>query len=161
MEVFDQLQIINLEKPAKAPDFVKLSVGVYYDSIMIAFARLYDSDKSARTIFDLLNKGKTNISLFKQSEQVASKIEFYLDSLIKGELSETIAIIRTRRDKLFAHNDKCYFGKYKKITQELPMYRLWELRDFTENIIEFFMDLYECSVTVTMQSIDLKDLFDI
>lgn len=138
LEVYNQLDKMDCEKYNMAPTFFKITKCTYVDTFMICLARLYDSDKDAMSIPNFLNKCKKNSSLFQNKLLFENKIDSFINELTENEeYSSAIQMIKMRRDKMFAHNDKKYFVNPQKDDSYLPMYKLWYLRDYTIKVLGF------------------------
>lgn len=95
------------------------------------FACLYQSIMNLSKVFADKNKSSYTISkLF--DEFIKYKDEFYDPNLVENTISdlknrlnehnESISRLKKRRNKMYAHNDKEYFGDKDKIIRELPLF---------------------------------------
>lgn len=149
-------------KMESAPNFKLITECALYDSLTIGLARLYDKSKKAKTIPQLINKCIKNINLFP-SKDTLSHLEGFLDKIEKDEfISKAIPVLVHRRDTMYAHNDKKYFGpKIINDTTYLPMYNIWLLIKFTEDVLEYlFSQLSSEEQMKTKYNGDLKNLFE-
>lgn len=154
----------NLAKE-KSPNFFRIVESACIDAMMMEFARLYDDDKSAKTIPSLLDKCMNNVTLFTNKKKIENNINEYKRKIKDDDyIPKAISTIKLRRDKIFAHNDRKFFVNPEKDNSYLPTYQLWFLRDFTGEVIHFLMDELESKVTkTTIYDKDLDELckFDI
>ena len=95
------------------------------------FACLYQAIMNLSKVFADKNRSSYTISkLF--DEFVKYKNEFYNSNLVENTISdlknrlneydESISRLKQRRNKMYAHNDKEYFGDKDKIVRELPLF---------------------------------------
>ena len=95
------------------------------------FACLYQSIMNLSKVFaDKSGNSYTISKLF--DEFVKYKNEFYNSNLVENTISdlknrlneydESISRLKQRRNKMYAHNDKEYFGDKDKIVRELPLF---------------------------------------
>lgn len=127
------------EKLQCAPNFTLIVECALIDSYMIILMRLYDKSKKTQTIPNLIEKCKANNHLFPNQKDTLSKLKTFENTLSQDEyISYAIKTLRNRRDSIYAHNDKKYFGKkLVKDTSYLPMYNIWLLVNFTEEVLEY------------------------
>lgn len=77
--------------------------------------------------------------MFKTPNDTLSKLNDFETRLSKDEyISHAIKTLTSRRDSIYAHNDKKYFGK-KLIndTSDLKMYHIWALVNYTEEVLNY------------------------
>ena len=145
-----------------APNFKLIIECALYDSLTMALARLYDKSKEAKTIPKLIEKCKNNISLFPDEKDTLEHLKEFEDKIAKDEfVSKAIEVLTERRDTMYAHNDKKFFGpKVVKDTTYLPMYNIWILINFTEEVLNYlFSQLSSKEQMKTKYDGDLKNLF--
>lgn len=134
-EHMTQLQELN----ELAPNFNLIVQCGLIDSYMLCLMKLYDKSSKAKTIPKLIQKCKEDLHLFCDSDEVAKKLSYFEGKLQSDEyIIHAIEILRERRDQYHVHNDKKYFGeKIVNDTSHLPMYYIWFLRDFTEDVLQY------------------------
>lgn len=101
--------------------------------------KLYDKSDKTQTIPNLIKKCKNNSALFKTPNDTLSKLNDFETRLSKDEyISHAIKTLTSRRDSIYAHNDKKYFGK-KLINDksDLKMYHIWALVNYTEEVLNY------------------------
>lgn len=149
------------DKMQNAPNFTLIVKCALIDSFMLAFMKLYDKSEKTKTIPNLIKKCKKNIHLFSNDKDVANKLNEFETKLNKDEyITHAIKILRVRRDSLYAHNDSKYFGKNMENDKTfLPMFELWALRDFTDEILKYvFKQLSDDEPRKIKYDADLKKL---
>lgn len=100
------------EKLQCAPNFTLIVECALIDSYMIILMRLYDKSDKTQTIPNLIKKCKKNICLFPTPNNTLSKLNEFETKLSQDEyISHAIETLISRRDSIYAHNDKKYFGK--------------------------------------------------
>lgn len=129
------------EKLSCSPNFKLIISCALEDEIMYVAMKLYDKSKTAKTIPNLVEKCKKNISLFQKKEIIKEKLEEFEKGLEEDEfISEAIIKLRMLRDSLFAHNDNKYYGKkLEKENINLKNYHIGMLYDYTEKILNFII----------------------
>ena len=146
-----------------APNFFKIVHAATIDSFMLTFARLYDNSEQTKSIQNLIDKCRKNISLFSDDKNVSEKLVEFERKMKEDEyIAPAINTIKHRRDKIFVHNDKKFFNHPEKDNSHLPMYQLWFLRDFTKEVLIYLLyALGEKPVKDTIyNSEELENLFD-
>lgn len=152
----------NKEKLQYAPNFTLIVECALVDSYMMALMKLYDKSKKAQTIPNLITKCKRNSAIFNNPEDIVFKLIEFEDRLSQDEyLSQAIQVLRCRRDTIYAHNDKKYFGKKEIIdTSNLKMYHVWFLVNYTEDILNYlFSQLSSGEKRKIKYNQDLSNLF--
>lgn len=144
MKVYEHIEhFANYEsdKLKIAPNFFKIVHASTIDSFMLTFARLYDNSEQTKSIQNLIDKCRKNISLFSDADAVSKKLIEFEDKMMNDEyISPAINTIKHRRDKIFVHNDKKFFNHPEKDSSYLPMYQLWVLRDFTKEVLTYLLE---------------------
>lgn len=145
-----------------SPNFTLIVRCALSDSYMMTFMKLYDKSQNTKTIPNLIDKCKKNISLFQSEKKVDNKLKEFEKKLEEDEyIVDAIKVLRHRRDTKYAHNDSKYFGK--KILNDklcLPKYKLWILNGFTREVLEFLFSELSCDkARETKYDEDLKNLF--
>lgn len=103
----------NLES---APNFTLIIRCALIDSYMLTLMRLYDKSDKAKTIPNLIEKCKNNIHLFPSNNDTLSMLNKFQEKVSSDEfISHAIKTLITRRDSIFVHNDKKYFGEKLKM----------------------------------------------
>ena len=122
-----------------APNFSLIVQCALVDSYMLSLMKLYDKSEKAKTIPNLIQKCKKNIQLFCSPSEVSKMLEVFEKKLSNDKyISCAIEIIRLRRDRYHAHNDKKYFGeKIKEDESHLSKYHVWFLVDFTAEVVSY------------------------
>lgn len=122
-----------------APNFTLIVECALIDSYMILLMKLYDKSDKTQTIPNLIKKCKNNSALFKTPNDTLSKLNDFETRLSKDEyISHAIKTLTSRRDSIYAHNDKKYFGKKLiKDTSDLKMYHIWALVNYTEEVLNY------------------------
>jgi len=149
----------NLES---APNFTLIIRCALIDSYMLTLMRLYDKSDKAKTIPNLIEKCKNNIHLFPSNNDTLSMLNKFQEKVSSDEfISHAIKTLITRRDSIFVHNDKKYFGeKLKNDTSYLKKYHIWILRNFTEEVLNYlFLQLSSEETLKTKYNCDLCNLF--
>ena len=124
-----------------APNFTNIVFSGMIESINISLSRLYDCDMQAKTVQSLLAKCKNNAHLFADKTGVEKKFGDFINLLRTDEnISYAIRLLGTRRDKLFAHNDKSLFVHPERDTTYLPNLSLWLLIDTLRDILQYVFD---------------------
>lgn len=132
-------------------NFLKVSYAAVIDSMMITISRLVDTDKNAMSIQSLIRKVKNNAHIVNDKQAVLNKIDEFEKTLIDSEyISTRIEIIKHRRDTMFAHNDKKYFLNPDKDDSYLPMYKIWFVRDFIEQVLLYFSSVFDVTLEKKM-----------
>ena len=104
-----------------APNFTLIVECALIDSYMILLMKLYDKSDKTQTIPNLIK--------LNDFETRLSKDEY---------ISHAIKTLTSRRDSIYAHNDKKYFGKKLiKDTSDLKMYHIWALVNYTEEVLNY------------------------
>ena len=114
-----------------------------------------------QTIPNLIKKCKKNICLFPTPNNTLSKLNEFETKLSQDEyISHAIETLISRRDSIYAHNDKKYFGKkLVKDTSYLKMYHIWILVNFTEEVLNYlFSQLSSEESRKTKYDKDLSNL---
>ena len=149
------------EKLQCAPNFTLIVECALIDSYMIILMRLYDKSDKTQTIPNLIKKCKKNICLFPTPNNTLSKLNEFETKLSQDEyISRAIETLISRRDSIYAHNDKKYFGKkLVKDTSYLKMYHIWILVNFTEEVLNYlFSQLSSEESRKTKYDKDLSNL---
>ena len=108
------------------PNFTLITKCALSDAYMIALMRLYDDSKQAKTIPNLIKKCKDNKNLFLHPEQVAEQLDSFANELNTDDfIKQAINVIHIRRDSIYAHNDKKYFGN--KITNDKSYFKKYHI----------------------------------
>ena len=143
-----------------SPNFFKIVYAATIDCYMMTFARLYDNSEETKNMKNLIDKCKKNVFLFSDIENTNKKLIEFENKMNNDEyISPAIDIIKHRRDKIFAHNDKKFFIHQEKDPSRLPMYALWFLRDFTKEVLIYLLDaLGEKPNKETIYNEDLDNL---
>lgn len=162
MNVFEHLGKFKVEEQKIAPNYFSITYAALIDSFMLTFARLYDNSKQTKSIQNLIDKCKKNIFLFSEQEKVENKLNEFEHKMKEDEfISPAITTIKYRRDKLFVHNDKKLFNHPENDSSHLPMYQLWFLRDFTNEVLSYLLDkLGEEPNQDAIYDNDLKKIID-
>lgn len=147
----DLLTVYNLILDSKesifSEDFITVTTCGLYDSFIMALARLYDKSESTETIPNLLDKCIKNTHLIGDNEYVQKLNDFNHQLTTNEYISPAIQTITFRRDKMFAHNDKQYFGR--KISSDetyLPMYQIWFLVNFTKDVLSYISEIFDVNI---------------
>lgn len=151
------------EKMQHSPNFTLTVECALSDGYTLALMRLYDKSKETKTIPNLIEKCKENIHLFESKEDTKIKLEEFEAKLKDGTpIAKAIEILKLRRDTYYVHNDNKYFGeKLQEDKSYLPMYVICELRDFTEEVLEYLhSQLSQEEHRQTRYDKDLKNLFE-
>lgn len=162
MSVQEDMDNLN-EKMQRAPNFTLIVECALIDSYTLAFMKLYDKSEKTKSIPNLIKKCKNNIHLFPSNKVLSDKLEEFENKLREEKyIEEAIKTLRIRRDSSHVHNDSKYFGvKLQNDNTYLPMYKLWALRDFTEEVLEFlFKQLSSEEPRRIKYDKDLKNLFE-
>lgn len=149
------------EKLQCAPNFTLIVESALIDSYMIVLMKLYDKSDKAQIIPNLIKKCKNNSALFKTPKDTLSKLNEFEVKLSQDEyISHAIKTLTCRRDSIYAHNDKKYFGKKLiKDTSNLKMYHIWFLVNYTEEILNYlFSQLSSEERRKTKYNQDLSNL---
>ena len=122
-----------------APNFTLIVECALIDSYMMLLMKLYDKSDKTQTIPNLIKKCKNNIALFKAPNDTLSKLNEFEARLSQDDcISHAIKTLTNRRDSIYAHNDKKYFGKKLiKDTSYLKMYHIWNLVNYTEEVLNY------------------------
>lgn len=82
--------------------------------------------------------------MFPTPNNTLSKLNEFETKLSQDEyISHAIETLISRRDSIYAHNDKKYFGKkLVKDTSYLKMYHIWILVNFTEEVLNYLFHNY-------------------
>lgn len=125
-----------------APNFSLIVQCALIDSYNLCLMKLYDKSDEAKTIPNLIEKCKKNIRLFPVPTDALKELEDFEHELNNDEyLVQAVQVLRQRRDKFHAHNDKKYFGaKLANDTSYLPMYEIWFLTNFTEKVLSYLWE---------------------
>lgn len=125
-----------------APNFNLIVQCALIDSYMLSFMKLYDKSKQAKTIPGLIEKSKGYVKDFRKPDGAIEKLEEFEEKLKNDEdIVSAINTLRVRRDKYFVHNDDKYFGtKIENDETYLPKYKIWFLRDFTEEVLSYLWE---------------------
>ncbi|MCW6088164.1 AbiU2 domain-containing protein [Clostridium sporogenes] len=159
--VYDHIDKLK-PKLQSAPNFTLITEAALIDSLMMTLARFYDKSEKAKTIPELIKKCKKNVNLFFPKQNTLPCLEKFETKLKEDEYIWTaIPVILHRRDSIFAHNDKKFFGeKIKNDKTYLPFYKIWALVDFTEEILNYlFSQLSSDERIKTKYNSDLENLF--
>ena len=129
----------NKEKLQCASTFTLLVECALSDSYMLVLMRLYDKSEKAKTIPNLIEKCKKNLSLFPSCEDTSLKLKEFETKIKEDEfISHAIKTIRERRDSIYVHNDNKYFGnKLQNDETYLKHYHICILTKFTEEVLEY------------------------
>lgn len=141
-------------------NFFCIANAATYDSCILSLARLYDNSEKSKNIANLILKCKKNIFLFNNDKEVESKLIEFEEKMNNDTIvSPAINIIKYRRDKIFAHNDKKFFAHPENDDSYLPMYALWILRNFTKEVLSYLLKaLGEKPIKETIYDNDLNNL---
>ena len=149
------------EKLQCAPNFTLIVECALIDSYMLVLMKLYDKSEKTQTIPNLIKKCKKNSHLFPSPNDTLSKLNEFETRINQDEyISHVIKILINRRDSIYAHNDKKYFGK-KTVndTSNLKMYHIWYLVNFTEEVLSYlFSQLSSEESRKTKYNKDLSNL---
>lgn len=156
-------KLSKLEKRLQSsPNFALITEAALFDSLMMTLARLYDRSEKAKTIPALISRCKKNTNLFSSKQDALHDLEKFEVTLTQNEdISTAIEVLLHRRNNTFAHNDKKYFGKrIENDKKYLPMYKVWCLIDFTENVLNYlFSQLSSDERVQPKYDNDLENLF--
>ncbi|MCI8562162.1 MAG: hypothetical protein HFH69_01455 [Lachnospiraceae bacterium] len=153
---------VSKEKLQCAPNFTLIVECALVDSYMLILMRLYDKSEKAKTILNLIKKCKKNIHLFPSQRDALTKLNEFETKMNQDEcISHAIKTLICRRDSVYAHNDKKYFGKnLVKDNSYLKMYHILILVDFTEEVLNYiFSQLSTEESRKTKYNDDLRNLF--
>lgn len=145
-----------------SPNFTLITEAALTDSYMITLARFYDKSERAKTIPELIKKCRKNVNLFPSKQDTLSSLEEFETQLNENEyISTAIPVLLHRRDNIFAHNDKKYFGpRIENDKTYLPMYKIWFLMEFTEKVLNYlFSQLSSDERIQTKYNHDFENLF--
>lgn len=149
------------EKLQCAPNFTLIVECALIDSYTLVLMKLYDKSEKAQTIPNLIKKCKKNSHLFPSPSDTLSKLNEFESKINQDEyISHAIKTLMSRRDSIYAHNDKKYFGK-KAVndTSNLKMYHIWLLTNFTEEVLDYlFSQLSSEESRKTKYNKDLSNL---
>lgn len=141
----------NYDKGILSEEYKKVTACGLYDSFIMALARLYDKSEKAETIQTLLDKCIKNANLVDDKEY-CTKLEAFKNRLTTDkDISDAIETISFRRDKLFAHNDKSFFGR--KVSSDksyLPNYQIWFLVGFTKEVLLYLSEVFDIEMENTL-----------
>lgn len=136
-------------KMKHAPNFELIVKCALIDSYMLILMRMYDKDQKAKTIPNLIRNSKSFVynyryvnSLFhsEYGELLKKLKEFEMEMKKDEYIKHAIKILRLRRNKIHAHNDKDYFGiRLQNDTSVLKNYHIWYLVNFTERVLNFLL----------------------
>lgn len=150
------------DKLKSSPNFVLITEGALFECYSIAISRLYDKSEKAKTIPGLIKKCRKNVDLFSSKQNTLHRLEEFETKLKEDEdIATAISILQQRRDNIFAHNDKKYFGpKIKNDKTYLPNYKIWGLIAFTDEVLKYlFSQLSSDEISKTKYNNDLENLF--
>ena len=161
------------ERQCKSNNFFKMAASACIDSYSMTLARLFDQNKNKKseTIFTLIDKCKKSIDLFQDSADVMNYLSKYIYSLTQdSDLNNAIKLLKYRRNKYFAHNDKKFM--FLDVTEDLPdgsknhlpSYQLWMLIRNTGNLLRtlaYKLDGCELDkIMLPKYNGDLRDILD-
>ena len=161
--------VIGQEEMERAPNFTMIILCALSDAYMIGIMRLYEKSESKeeRTIQNLIKKCKDNLPLFDKQEEkqaeVRSKLEEFEEALEHDYISNAIKTLKQRRDKIYAHNDKKYFGeKMLEDKSYFKMHHVWTLCDFAEKVLKYISEQLSYNTSRgTRYDKDLRKLFSV
>jgi hypothetical protein len=153
----------NYEVDFMGKNFLLTSNEALVDSMMMAFARLYDNNNCSKNIQFLIKECINSCKSANDSKTLCVELNKIRNELSANQIiSDAIKIIKFRRNKHYAHNDKIFFRKPEKDTTYLPMYKLWILRDFTKNLLELLANNFDVRLDYNLLRInDFKYLRDL
>lgn len=159
-----QLHKLEEETLQHAPFFFGVVDEALSESFMVGLSRLYDKSESTKTIPTLLKKCRTNKDLFPPDTGLDAALSEFEDKLLNDKcLVHSVEMITYRRDKVHAHNDKKYFQHPMDVLEKsLPMYEIWALLRFTEELLEFLFAALSVSASDYSEpkyNNDLENLF--
>lgn len=147
----------------QAPLFFSTIFDALSDSFSISLAKLFDKDTSAKSMWKLIQKCKSESHLFPDAKKVSQELEVLEKELAENRLVDNaLCVLQNRRDKLYAHNDKKFFIEPEKVLAEpLHTYQVWELLKWIRHVLMFLIS--ELSVDVSdfeeySKHSDLKNL---
>ncbi len=128
----------NNKEMNEAPCFFQYTIHSFITNLIVSVYRLYDPNKSAKTIEKLLNFIKSNYKTIFHPNRKVKLDEINMDIKKNSDHEDHIKIIKKYRDKYYAHNDKKYFGDFKKLVESYPL-------DYSiiENLINITIDIYQ------------------
>lgn len=133
-------EITPNEEKTVCPDAVKLIDRAIYDAAFMTLSKLViDDGKQTKSIWSLLKRLEENKHLFDGLEDEITKKVLECKQELKGRSNCIIEKIKTRRDKIIAHNDKKYFSHPEKYTERIPNYELWQVSDQIKKFLEFLI----------------------
>jgi len=129
-------------------NFLKTTHAATIDSMMMNLSRLFDDDKQSKSIPQLIDKCRKHSNLLDDRNSFEKQLDEFKYKLEADEcLSSAVKIIKMRRDKLFAHNDKKFFNDPDKDESYLAMYKIWMLREYTKEVLVFCGKSFEVNFT--------------
>ncbi len=112
LAVYNHIIAMKNDLLTNSDNFTLITGCALYDSLTMALSRLYDKSKEAETIQNLLDRCLINSHLLNNQSEYKEKIESFKSKLENDEfIAPAISTISLRRDKMFAHNAKQFFGK--------------------------------------------------
>ena len=123
----------------RAPLFFSISFDALSDSFSISLAKLFDKDKSAKSIWNLIQRCKNESHFFPDAKKVKQGLGELEKELEQNCLVDNaLCVLQNRRDKLYAHNDKKFFIKPEKVLEKpLHTYQIWELLRWIKRVLMF------------------------
>ena len=153
----------NYEADFKGKNFLLTSNESLVNNMMMSFARLYDNNDCSKNVQFLIEECINNCEFANNSKTLCIELNKMCNELSTNQIiRDIIKIIKFRRNKHYAHNDKIFLGKPEKDTTYLPMYKLWVLRDFTKNLLELLAKSFDVRLDYNLLLInDFKYLRDL
>lgn len=128
-------------------EFFIMATSAFIDSYMMTLARMFDEDGKSMKVSELINKCKSNKDVFTNPDEV---FVFLTDEGRKlkndKDLSNAVKVIRHRRNRYLAHNDKEYFSHSKPTDMAmldndcLPSYEIWFLIKWIRELLEKLLE---------------------
>ena len=133
-------QRINL-----APGFFTIVMHSLLTTILLTLARLYD-DREEVSLKKLISQCSKYASLDNDSENI-QKLRQLIDEANADieKLSSAIVNLESRRDKIYAHNDKSYFNQTQKMLDDFPIQQqeLEKLLNLAGNFVFYLQNIFD------------------
>jgi hypothetical protein len=128
-------------------EFFIMATSALVESYMMILARMFDEDGKSIKVSELINKCKSNKDVFTNPDEVFVFLTDEGRKLKKDkDLSNAVEVIRHRRNRYLAHNDKEYFSHSKPTDKaifdndRLPSYEIWLLINWIKELLEKILE---------------------
>lgn len=128
-------------------EFFIMATLALVESYMMILARMFDEDGKSIKVSELINKCKSNKDVFTHPDEVFVFLTDEGRKLKKDkDLSNAVEVIRHRRNRYLAHNDKEYFSHSKPTDKaildndRLPSYEIWLLINWIKELLEKLLE---------------------